>query len=346
MGETHQLTLQAVFDLSEAALIGAGASALQAAAAARSIEGAEADGIRSVGLAYLPIYCAHVACGKVNGRAEPTWRQSRPAALIVDAANGFAHTAFEHALDPFADLAKRQGLAALAIIESSSAGVVAWFVERLAARNLIGLGFANSSPLMAPHGGSKPFFGTNPLAFAVPRPDQPALVVDQATSQVAYVTVKTAAENGEKIPLGWGLDRDGQPTTDPQAVLDGGSMAPSGGHKGMALALLVDVLAGGLAGPHFAYQASAFGNNDGGPPRVGQFFIAIDAGTFAPTDRLGADLASRIEALLAAMTEQEGVRIPGENRLAHRQHAAVHGVDVPVDLLSTIRGFADRQQAN
>ncbi len=337
MSDTRQLSLKQVFELSEAALAGAGASPRQAASEACAIEEAEADGIRSVGLAYLPIYCDHLACGKVNGQAEPSVSQPAPAAMVVNADNGFAHPAFEVALEPFVEITRSQGMAGMAIVESSSAGVLAWFVERLAARGLVALGFANSSALMAADGGARPFFGTNPLAFAVPRPGRSALVVDQATSQVAYVTVKTAAQNGETIPLGWGLDSNGRPTTDPNAVLDGGSMAPSGGHKGMLLALLVDILAGGLAGPHFAYQASAFGDNDGGPPRVGQFFIAIDAATFVGAAGGAGDLSGRLEALLAEMTSEPGVRLPGEQRLAHRRQAAIHGVSVPGQLLDVIQ---------
>ena len=340
MSEYRQLTLAEIYDLSERALLGAGASALQAAPTARSIQEAEADGIRSVGLAYLTIYCAHLKCGKVNGTAVPSFEQTAPAAMVANAHNGFAHAAFEGVQDEFMELARGQGLAGLAIVESYSAGVLAWFVERLAERGLVALGFANSSALMAPYGGSKAFFGTNPLAFAVPRAKGLPLVVDLATSQIAYVTVMAAAEKGEEIPLGWGLDKDGQPTTDPSMVIDGGSMAPVGGYKGMLLALLVDVLAGGLAGPHFAYQASSFIDDEGGPPRVGQFLLAIDPNRYAPAERTGRSLSERLESLLLEMTVEPGVRMPGDRRLKHRQQAAADGIAVPLDLISQLEGYA------
>ncbi len=330
----QRLTLENVHALACRALEGSGARGLQRDQTALSIVEAEADGIRVVGLGYLPVYCEHLRCGKVNGEATPAHRQVAPSAILSDADNGFSHAAFAETADDFHALAKRQGVAALAIRHSSSAGVVGWFVERTANAGLIALGFANSSALMAAWGGRKRFFGTNPIAWAVPREGHPPLVVDMATSQVAYVTVKRHAEEGKPIPLGWGLDAEGQPTTDAHAVISSGSMGPAGGYKGALLALLVDVLAGGLAGPNFAYQASAFGDNEGGPPDVGQMFLAIDPAAF------GDSFGPRLEAMLAAMAADPGVRLPGEARLAHREKAAREGVLVPADLLATLEAYA------
>ncbi|MFO1091392.1 MAG: Ldh family oxidoreductase [Hyphomicrobiales bacterium] len=330
----RMLTLAEVHALARRALEGAGARGIQLDQAALSILEAEADGIRVVGLAYLPTYCAHLQCGKVKGDAKPTHRQVAPAAILSDADNGFSHAAFHEAMDDFHALAKRQAVAALAIRHSSSAGVVGWFVERTARAGLLGLGFANSSSLMAAWGGRTPFFGTNPIAYAVPRQDNPPLVVDMATSQVAWVTVKRHMEEGKPIPLGWGLDAEGRYTTDPAQVINGGSMGPAGGYKGALLALLVDVLAGGIAGPHFAYQASPFGNAEGGPPDVGQLFLAISP------DAFGEGFGPRLEAMLAAMVSDPGVRLPGDSRHAHREKAERHGVAVPEDLIATLDAYA------
>ncbi len=329
----QRLTLDEVHALSRRALAGSGARGLQLDQAASSIVEAEADGIRVVGLGYLPVYCEHLRCGKVNGEAVPSHRQHAPSAIVSDAAQGFSHAAFHEAAGDFHALAKRQGVAALAIRRSTSAGVVGWFVERTANAGLLALGFANSSALMAAWGGRKRFFGTNPIAYAVPREGHAPLVVDMATSQVAYVTVKRHAEEGKPIPSGWGLDAAGNVTTDASSVIGGGSMGPAGGYKGALLALLVDVLAGGLAGPHFAYQASAFGDNEGGPPDVGQLFIAIDPAAF------GGDFGPRLETMLEAMISDPGVRLPGEARLAHRRKAAREGVDVPADLVEALEAY-------
>lgn len=335
------LSLSDIRALAHDALKGSGARGIQLEQAALAIVDAEADGLRTVGLGYLPRYCEHLRCNKIVGSAQPSHEQVAGSAIASDAAQGFSFAAFHEAMDDFHALAGAQGIAALAIRRSSSAGILGWFVERSANAGLIGIGFANSSALMAPHGAKRAFFGTNPLAFAVPRGDgRPALVGDMATSQVAYVTVKQHAAEGKPIPLGWGLDRHGAPTTDPNDVLDGGAMAPAGGYKGSLLALLVDALAGGLAGPNFSFQASLFGNNEGGPCDVGQMFIALAPTCFTGIQAGPGPFAERLEVMLSALGRDDGVHLPGDSRHAHRETAAAQGIAVPADLLDRIRSYA------
>ena len=307
---------------------------MQAGPTARSIRDAEADGIRTVGLAYLPTYCDHVRIGKVAGDAIPTATRPRAATVVVDARFGFAHPAFEAGRLPLVEATRECGVGVLAVQHSYSAGVLGWFVERLAEDGLVAIMFANSSALMAPAGGSQPFFGTNPIAWAAPRASRPPVVADLSSSAVAWVRVNAAALAGEEIPLGWALDADGHPTTDAVAALSG-SMAPAAGHKGSALALLVDIMAGGVAGSNFSFEASGFGGNAGGPPDVGQVILAID-----PTATMGSHFVERIEIELAAMSSQAGVRLPGDRRLASRVDAIKHGVDVPADLMALIEDYA------
>jgi (2R)-3-sulfolactate dehydrogenase (NADP+) len=331
---TTNLSLDGVLDITSRMLRASGASALQADATARSIRDAEADGIRTVGLSYLPTYCDHVACGKVRGDAVPTVTRPRPATVVVDAGNGFCHPAFEAGLVPLVDAARTCGVAVLAITHSYSAGVLGWFVERLAGEQLVALMFANSSSLMAPAGGVRPFFGTNPIAWAAPRRDAPPVVADLSSSAVAWVRVNAAAHAGEPIPLGWALDADGRPTTDPRAAL-AGSMVPAAEHKGSALALLVDVMSGGVAGSNFSFEASSFSDTVGGPPDVGQVVLAID-----PTATMGDGFVDRIEQELQALSAEPGARLPGDRRLQHRRDAASAGVEVPDDLMAVLSAYA------
>ncbi len=335
---TKTLTLTEVASLTRRALAGCGAHGAQLDIAVQSILDAECDGIRTVGLNYLPLYCGHLQVGKINRDAQPQHAQIAPSVLRSEADSGFAHAAFAEAEADFCALAKSQGMAALSIVDSYSAGVVGWFVQRLAAAGLIGIGFANSPSAVAPAPGASPFFGTNPMAFAVPRSGGEPVIADMATSQVALVTIKKAAAEGRPIPLGWGYDAKGQDTTDAAAVIDGGALAPAGGYKGMLLGLLVDLLAGVLSGPNCSYQAPVFKNNSGGEPRVGQFFIAISPGNITP----GGDPAynARIESMLDALSGEPGVRLPGERRHEFRASAASCGVEVPQSLLEKLEGFA------
>jgi (2R)-3-sulfolactate dehydrogenase (NADP+) len=331
----HTLTLDDVEALSFRMLTASGASVLQATPTARSIRDAEAEGIRTVGLSYLPTYCDHVACGKVVGDAVPVVTQPRPGTVVVDARLGFCHAAYEAGEAPLVAAAGANGIGVLALTHSYSAGVLGWFVERLAHHGLVAMMFANSSSLMAPHGGTRPFFGTNPLAWAAPRPGREPLVADLSSSTVAWVKVNAAAQAGEPIPLGWALDADGNPTTDAAAAL-AGSMLPAAGHKGSALALLVDIMSGGVAGSNFSFEASGFGGTAGGPPDVGQVIIAID-----PTATMGDGFLDRIETECAALAAEPGVRLPGDRRLSERAHAHEHGVDVPDELFATLTAYAE-----
>ena len=332
-----QLSLDDVHDLSRRALIGSGTSPTNAEPVADSIRQAEAEDLRNVGLAYLPTYCEHLRCGKIDGAARPTFRVGADAALLVDAASGFAHPAFLAAIDDFTAMARRTGTASMALTRSYSAGVVGWFVDHLARRGLVSLAFANSSALMPPWGGNRPVFGTNPLGFGAPRTGEPPIIVDMATSATARVNVVAAAQTGGPVPVGWALDADGRPTTDPQAALDG-MMAPLGGAKGYGLALMVDLLAGGLTGSNFSHESSSFGDNEGGPPGVGQLFVAFAPDRFA-SETGAPTFASRAAGLSGVIRSQPGTRLPGDRRHRFREDVQDEGVDVPDELIARLEGY-------
>jgi len=327
------LTVAEIETLAQRALEACVVSPANALPVARSIAAAERDGQPIVGLSYLPVYCDHAACGKVDGHAVPRLETPAPAAIRVDAGTGFAHPALALGLPALAEAARRQGLAGLAVGNSYACGSLGYFVEELAAQGLVTLMFANASPSIAPHGGKVPFFGTNPIAFAVPRRDAAPFVIDQSSSVVARVAVFDAHRRGAALPEGWALDRHGNPTTDPSAAM-AGSLLPIGGYKGFGLALMVDVLAAGLGASHFSFEASSFGDCEGGPPRTGQFVLAIEPSVFG-----GPDFLSRIETLFAATTAEPGVRLPGDRRLAARK-AHETGIAVRPDLVELLETYA------
>ena len=327
------LSLDDVETLAHDCLTANGASPLQAGAVARSIRDAEAEGTRSIGLGYLPWYCGHLKVGKISGHAQPKLRQTAPGTVMVDAADGFAHPAYEAGESALVAAARSQGIALLGISNAYACGVLGYFTARLARQGLVAMMFANASSTMAPWGGKKPFFGTNPWSLAAPRTGAP-LILDSSSSATAYVNLATAAARGEPIPPHWALDADGRPTTDATAAL-AGTIAPAGGHKGSALALMVEVLAAGVTGAQFSHQASSLGDDQGGPPRLGQLLIAIQPGQ--------AGLAARLDEMLAEMASQSGVRIPGDRRHSHKQRAELHGVHVDDALMGRLNGLAGRQ---
>lgn len=318
---TRPMTLDAAEALALAALRGAGASAEQAAPLARAVRAAEADGIASHGLAYVPTYCEHVACGKVDGTAVPTVSGERPGAIRVDAGNGFAHAAIDAAFEALVPAVRELGVAAATIRESYNCGVLGHHVERLAEIGLLALGFTNAPASIAPVGGRTPVIGTNPVALAVPDgAGAAAILIDQSASVVAKSEIMMRARAGEAIPAEWARDADGEPTTDPSKALEG-SMAPAGGHKGFGAGLMTEVFAAALAGAVLGKDASPFSGTAGGPPRTGQCFVAFD-----PTAFSGAVFAERIDALVAAIEAEEGSRVPGARRRAARARTVADGI--------------------
>jgi (2R)-3-sulfolactate dehydrogenase (NADP+) len=308
-------------------------SPANAACVARALVAAEADGLKGHGLSRVPSYAAQAKVGKVDGFATPTAARTRPATLAVDAGSGFAYPALDLAIAMLPEVARREGLAAAAIRRSHHCGAAGHPAERLAEAGLVALMFANTPAAIAPWGGTKGVFGTNPVAFACPLPDRPPIVVDLSLSKVARGNILAAQQRGERIPEGWALDATGRTTTDPAAAL-AGTMVPLGDAKGTALALMVELVAAGLTGSKFAAEASSFLDAEGEPPGTGQLIIALDPPAFG-----GTGLIARFAALADSIERQPGARLPGARRLANRQRAAFEGLVVGEALLGEIRNI-------
>ena len=313
----------------------AGTAQPAARSVARALVRANLDGLHSHGLARLKAYSAQVAAGKVAGEAEPTLEKLGPSAARIDANDGFAFPAFDMAIDAIVEMTAETPVAGVAVTNSHHFGVAGHHVERLAERGIVGLVFGNSPAGIAPWGGSRPLFGTNPIAFGFPRKEAPPVVVDLSLSKQARGKIKLAADEGRPIPEGWALDAAGNPTTDAAAAM-GGSMLPLGDAKGAALVLAVEIMAAAMTGAHFGYEASSFFDDKGGPPRVGQFLLG-----FAPGPLSGGTYSARIEVLLQAVLEQPGTRLPGARRFDIRQATEQTGIEIPDDLFDWMETAAN-----
>jgi (2R)-3-sulfolactate dehydrogenase (NADP+) len=324
------LTLPTAEDLVVATLTRCRTNVANASSVARALVAAEADGLKGHGLSRLPSYAAQARSGKVDGFATPVASRPRPSIMAIDAAHGFAFPALDVAVAELPELARTQGLAAGPIRRSHHCGAAGYSVERLAEQGLVGLIFANTPAAIAPWGGSRPVFGTNPVAFACPLPGRRPLVIDLSLSKVARGNILAAKQRGERIPEGWALDSGGHPTADPDAAL-AGTMLPLGDAKGTALALMVELLAAGLTGANFAAEASSFLDAKGDPPGTGQLIIAIDPAGFG-----GSGAMDRFAVLTDAIEAQGGARLPGARRSAAREKARAEGLTVSEALLAEI----------
>jgi (2R)-3-sulfolactate dehydrogenase (NADP+) len=336
MAEAVTLDVAAAQALACDALIASRTSAASAASTARALTAAEADGQPGHGLSRVPTYALQSRAGKVDGFATPRLTQLSPVALRIDAAHGFAYPAIDLALAALPALARSNGLAVAVLHRSHHCGVAGAHAERLAAQGLIGFVCSNTPRAMPFPGGRRAMLGTNPLAFAAPVPAAPPLVIDLALSVVARAKIVSAQKAGTSIPSGWAVDTEGRPTTDPAAAL-AGALAPIGGAKGAALALMVEILAAAVTGSSFSWEASSMFDAEGGPPGIGQMLLALD-----PERLSGGAFAGRMRELVVALHAEPGVRLPGSRRLAARERAGHDGLQIPAALHAEIRALIDR----
>lgn len=330
---TTRLSLPEIHALIAAALIRSRTSAENAASVAAALVAAEAAGQGGHGLRRVVSYCAQAASGKVDGFAVPDVTRTAPGALSVDAGFGFAYPALDKVTAALPDIASEQGVALATIVRSHHCGVMGTLVEQFADAGLIALMLANTPGGIAPWGGKTPLFGTNPIAFAAPVSGDRPIVIDLSLSKVARGKIMAAKQKGKPIPQGWACDRDGNPTTDAAEAL-AGTMVPIGDAKGTALALMVELLAAGLSGANFAYQATSFFDGDGAPPGTGQFILVID-----PARIGGAAASERFAELAARVAGDPGARLPGRRRQALRTEAQSQGIVADAALIAEIEAI-------
>lgn len=312
-----------------------GASREVAAILADNCASVQRDGAESHGTFRIPGYVATLASGWVDAKAVPVVTDAAPGFVSVDAMNGFAQPALAAARSLVTDKARANGIALLAIHNSHHFSALWPDVEPFARDGLLALAFVNSMACVVPHGGQHALFGTNPIAFAAPRAGADPLVFDLATSAMAHGDVQIAAREGHVLPEGAGMDRDGNSTNSPAAVLDGGALCPFGGHKGSALSMMVEILAAALTGGNFSFEFDWSGHPGAQTPRTGQLLIVID-----PARQAGNSFAARIETLVREMKAAGQPRQPGERRYLQRAISERDGVPVPTAELDRLRKLA------
>lgn len=332
---TERIQLQELERLMREALRRSGATPSMATATARALAAAEAEGIGSHGASRIPQYCGHLSNGRATGSAVPAVARDSRAACLVDARGGLAFEACELAGREAVRRAEEFGVAYVAVTNSNHFGVAAYHLEPVAAAGLVGIAFGNSPAAMPAWGGKRALMGTNPVAAVFPRRSGAALSIDVSLSAVARGKIMVAAREGKPIPEGWAIDAEGRPTTDAKAAL-AGSMLPAGGVKGAMLALTVELLVCALSGAAFGFESDSFFTEEGRPTRIGQAILAINPGALAGREVY----LERVETLLAAMTEDPQVRLPGQRRASQRDKSAREGVAVPAELMARIRGLA------
>jgi delta1-piperideine-2-carboxylate reductase len=332
MDNTVNLTLAELSELSNRVLTANGMAADHAQAIAEVIAAGQRDECQSHGIYRLIVCVNTLRNGKVVRDAKPELIDVSPALVRVDAKFGYSQLAFQMGSKVLVQKARQVGIAALAINNCFHFSALWPEVEYLAGEGLAALAMTPSHSWVAPAGGTNPLFGTNPIAFAWPRPGRFPYVFDFATSAVARGDIELHRRAGKTIPLDWAVDSNGQPTDDPAAAMRG-AMMTFGGHKGSALSTMVELLAGPLIGDLTSADSMAFDQGVGATPCHGELTLAFNPAMFSSGNSHG-DL-QRAEALFNGIVDQ-GARLPSQRRFDARLRSEANGVEVPRQLLADV----------
>ncbi|MCP3687384.1 MAG: Ldh family oxidoreductase [Gammaproteobacteria bacterium] len=323
---TIELELDEIYNLARSSLRKAGSSEEMADVVADTVMRAERDGSHSHGLFRIPGYVASLKSGKVNANANPKVENVTPVLIRCDADNAYAPLAHARCFEHLVEAATTYGIAMAQITRSHHFAALWPETEALAERGLVAFSCVNYMPMVAPYGAKEKVYGSNPISFAWPRKGKTPVVFDMATAAMAMGDIQIAARDGRELPPGTGLNKEGEPTTDPKDIdpaTGGGMILPFGGYKGSHIAMMVELLAGPLLGETVSFETAKRDNQDGGPPAGGQFILAMSPDITSGTK----DWESSADSLFARLKSFDQLRLPGERRHRNRKHTGPRSVN-------------------
>lgn len=309
---------------------------------AESLVRADMRGIDTHGVYFLTLLSRRVDAGMIQVPTRVTVLKDDGATALIDGGNGLGQVAAHRAMELSIQKARTFGIGAVLVRNTNHVGILAFYAMHAARQGLVGIAMSNAAPSMAPWGGTEPFFGTNPIAIAVPNGTEEPVVLDMASSVVARGKIRRAERMKEPIPLGWALDEKGAPTTDPAAAMKG-TLLPIGGPKGYGLALMIDLISGLLSGSHYGPQVRTF-HQPLGPTGVGMCVIAVDIARFMPLDQFQLLLRTHLRAIRESKKAPGTSRIylPGEIEAEGEKQSAANGVEVSAATTSSLNQLLER----
>jgi LDH2 family malate/lactate/ureidoglycolate dehydrogenase len=319
-----------------------GMPADDAAAVARLMTEAELQGSDGHGVIRLIPYARRIRAGGVNLRPKITVLKEKAGMALLDGDNGMGHLVMEKATRIAIEKARHCGVAWVGARLSNHAGPASLYARMALQQDMIGMYFAvGNANHLPPWGGLDMLLSTNPIAVAVPAGEEPPVVLDMATTVAAYGKVKAKAQRGEQMPVGWMIDRQGQPLTDPKRAEEGFLM-PIGGYKGYGLAMIVGLLAGTLNGAAMGSEVIDFNHDDTSVTNTGQAIVAIDPDAFGDLDEFKARVDKLVRELRASerMPGVDRIWMPGEQSHAKRLVNEREGLALPAALRAQLDTFA------
>ncbi len=305
----------------------AGVASADSEILAEALVDADIHGTSTHGISRLNIYVRRIQKGLIAPQVELVIERRRGGTLVIDAANGLGQVQAVKTLEMLIPMARQNGVATATIRNSQHFGALSYYANKAAEKDMILLAMTNCEPAMSPEGACQAFFGTNPIAASFPTGKGWPVKIDLATSIVARGNIIAAQKRGEAIPAGWALTVDGEPTTDAAAAL-AGTVLTMAGHKGYALALMVEVLSGVLSGSAVGSSIGSMYKNLDRKQDVGHFFCLLDIAAFMEVAEFKQRLDHAIDEIKAAR-KRPGVNeifVPGENSHRRAQENLKRGI--------------------
>jgi ureidoglycolate dehydrogenase (NAD+) len=326
-----QIPAARLTEFASACLARLGLAPADARLVAETLVAANLRGVDSHGVVRLPHYATRLRNGSVKARPRIRTRRTGPSTAVVEGDAGMGQLVATRAMQEAISLARETGVGAAVARNSSHCGACAWFVEMAVKEGMIGVALTHTDSIMVPPGMKRIFLGSNPIAFGAPGEREP-VVIDMSTTHVAWGKILVARHEGKSIPPDWGVDKDGGPTTDPHAVV---GLAPTGAHKGYALAAMVEILCAQLAGVPFGRHVTKMYAELDKPRNLGHFMLALDVQRFGDRKEFFSQIAGFVAEIRA-----EGALAPGdpERRTAERRNR--EGIPIPENIVVELNALA------
>lgn len=310
-----------------------------------SLVRADLRGISSHGISRLPIYAKRLAVGVVNSKPNIRIIKELAGTVLLDGDNGMGTVVAAEAMRLCIKKAKQAGIGFSAVRRANHFGIAAYYTLQAVNEGMIGIAISNAPPSIAAWGGVDPKLGTNPMSIAIPAGTHPPLVLDMATSVVARGKIILAAKQGLPIPEGWALTKDGLPTTDADAAMEGTSL-PFGGPKGYGIGLANDILSGVLSGAFYGSLLNSLWDNFEEPQNVGFFMGAINIAAFADPIEFGQKLDAYFDEIKSGRKAPgtKEILIPGEIELRAEERFSKEGVAIPAAVVSELLELSQTYQ--
>lgn len=297
-----------------------GLASADARLVAETLVAANLRGVDSHGVVRLPHYATRLRNGTVKAQPSITLRRTGPSAAVVEGDRGMGQLVAKRAMEEAIALAAQSGVGAVVARNSSHCGACAWFVEMAVRKGMIGIALTHTDSIMVPPGMKRIFLGSNPIAFGAPGAREP-VIIDMSTTHAAWGKVLVARQEGKAIPPDWGVDAQGKSTTDAQQVV---GLAPTGGHKGYALALMIEILCAQLAGVPFGRHVTKMYGELEKARNLGHFMLALDIARFTDKKAFGDQIA-----MLMQEIHDEGALAPGDPERLNSERRKREGIEIP-----------------